>query len=295
MILIVVFGAFNKKGSNTNEIGFRKNIKFNHLFVVIDDSTYKYLFDSLKFLKSFAKTSEQTTDAGSDSWTGKYLYGRSNYIEIFKQGGAQGTKLGDLGIGFITNKYGTIDSLQNYWTKTLDSVHVDNQVITDSGKTTPWFTSVSIPNIDSLKITAWVMENTKEEMNYAGFTKSDLSREIEFSEYSKHVTAKMRNVPVDSVTYNKLFDKITSLDISLTGKELSYLKHCLLDIGFTEKNNSFAKEDFTITYSLNKSEHFLLKEIGFSLLKKMPKEQYSFRKIDMIVDGDKATMQFKYY
>jgi len=26
----------------------------------------------------------------------------------------------------------------------------------------------------------------------------------------------------------------------------------------------------------------------------MPKEQYSFRKIDMIVNGDKATMKFKY-
>jgi hypothetical protein len=82
--------------------------------------------------------------------------------------------------------------------------------------------------------------------------------------------------------------------ISLSGKELAYLKSFLIDIGFTKKNNSFVKEDFTITYSLKESEHFLLEEIHFLLLKKMPKEKYSFRKIDMIVDGGEATMKFKY-
>jgi len=63
-----MFGAFNKKGENTNNFGFRKNIKFNHLYVVIDDSTYKYLFDSLKFLTNFGRTREETINAGSDSW-----------------------------------------------------------------------------------------------------------------------------------------------------------------------------------------------------------------------------------
>lgn len=293
-ILLIIFESFNSKSGNTNDSGFRKNIKFNHLYVVIDDSTYKYLFDSLKFLKIFAKTSEQTVNAGSDSWTGKYVHGINNYLEIFKPSGAKGTKLGDFGIGFMTNKFATIDSLQNYWTKKLDSVHIENMVTTDSGKTTPWYKSISIPNVDSLKVSAWVMENAKEEMNYAGFTENDLSGEIEYSEYAKQITAKLRNVPVDSVKYDKLFDKITSLHISLSNKELSYLKHFLIDIGFTEKNNSFSKEGFRITYSLTESAHFLLKEIGFSLLKKIPKAKYSFRKIDMIVDGDKAAMKFKY-
>ena len=289
-----MFGACNKKSANTNNSGFRKNIRFNHLFVVIDDSTYKYLFDSLKFLKGFAKTSEQTTDAGTASWTGKYLFGLNSYLEIFKPGGAEGTKLGDFGMGFITNKFGTIDSLHNYWTKTLDSVHEENTTANDNGQTSPWFTSISIPNIDSLKISAWVFENSKEEMTYAGFTENDLTKEIEFSEYTKHISAKLQNIPVDSVKYDKLFDKVTSLQINLSSKELAYLKSLLIDIGFTEQDNSFVKEDFIITYSLNESEHFLLKEIGFSLLKKMPKEKYFFRKIEMIVDGDKATMKFRY-
>ena len=114
MILIIMFGAFNGKSQNINKAGFRKNIKFNHLFVVIDDSTYKYLFDSLKLPKNFAGISEQATDAGSASWTGKYLFGISNYLEFFKPGGIKESKSGDFGLGFTTNKSGTIDSLQNY-------------------------------------------------------------------------------------------------------------------------------------------------------------------------------------
>jgi hypothetical protein len=292
IIMIAMFGAFNTKSGDTS--GFRKNIKFNHLFIVIDDSTYKYLIDSLKFPQNFAKISEDTMNAGTASWTGKYINGISNYLEIFKPGSAQGTVLGDFGLGFSTNKFGTIDSLQNYWTKTLDSVHIENMVITDNGKTSPWFKSVSIPNVDLLKISAWVMENSREEMNYAGFTEHDLSGEIEYSDYAKHLHAKLKNIPVDSFKDNRLFNKVTSLDISLSGKELSYLRKFLLDIGFTEKNNSFSKEDFIITYSLTKSDHFLLKEIEFSLLTKIPKEKYSFRKIEMTVDGDKAKMKFKY-
>ena len=295
IILIVMFGACNKKSRDTGNIGFRKNIKFNHLFIVIDDSTYKYLLDSLKFPENFAKTKEDTINGGTTSWTGKYIYGISNYLEIFRPGGAEGTKLGDFGLGFITDKFGTIDSLQNYWRKTLDSIHIENMVITDNGKTHPWFKSVSIPDVDSLKISAWVMEYSREEMNFVGFTEKDLLGEIEFSEYAKHVRAKLQNIPVDSVKKDWLFNRVTSLDISLSVKELSYLKKFLLDIGFTEENNSFSKENFIITYSLTKSEHFLLKEIGFSLLKKVPKEKYSFRKIEMTVDGDKGEIKFMYY
>ena len=286
--------ALSFNNDSTCDSEFRKNIRFNHLSIVIDDSTYNYLFDSLNFLKSFAKTKEQTTDAGSASWTGKYLFGINNYIEIFKAGGAQGVKLGDLGLGFITNKYLTIDSIHNFWSKTLDSVHEEKTTTSDDGTISPWFTSVSIPKVDSLKISAWVFENSKEEMKYAGFSDDDLLREIDFSEYNKHITAKLRNVSLDSVKYDKLFDKITSLQISLSGTELVYLKKFLTDIGFTEKDNSFVKKDFTIVYSLNNSQHFLLKNIHFLLLKKMTKEKYSYKKIDMIVDGNEATMILKY-
>lgn len=294
VLLTIVLSSFQKNYSDANDSRFRKNVRFNHLFVVIDDSTFTYLFDSLQVLKKFAATSEQTTDAGSASWTGKYLFGRNNYLEIFKPGGMKGGKLGDFGIGFMTDKLGTLDSLHSYWKNTLDSVHEEKTTTNDDGNISPWFTSLSIPNIDSLKINAWVFENSKEEMTYAGFTEKDLQRPIGFSEYDKHITAKLRNVPVDSVKYGKLFDKIISLKISLSTKELSYLKHFLRDIGFTEHAHSFTNDDLTITYSLTEGEHFLVKEIGFSLLKTTFRQTHSFRHIDLVLDNNKATMKFKY-
>ena len=277
----------------TVHAGLKKNIHFNHLFVVVDDSTYTYLFDRLKLPQDFAWTSEQTQDAGSASWTGKYIMGTNNYLEIFKAGGLKGSKEGDCGLGFTTDKLGTIDLLRTYWAKTLDSVHVDHTTSNNNGKIDPWLTSVSIPNVDSPNITAWVYENSKEEMKYAGFTNQELTTEISYRQYTKHITAKLRNVPLDSVPDNKLFDKITSVSLNLSSKESSYLSRSLLDIGFTKKGNSFIKEDFQITYLLTDSDHFLLREISILLAAPVPRKTYSSQKIALQVEGNRAKMSFK--
>lgn len=277
----------------TGDSAFRKNIHFNHLFVVVDDSTYTYLFDRLKLPKDFAWTREQTQDAGSTSWNGKYIMGTNHYLEIFKAGGLNGSKVGDAGLGFTTDKLGTIDSLHTYWTKTLDSVHVDHTTSNNNGNVEPWFTSVSIPNVNGLNITVWVFENSKEEMKYAGFTDRELTREISYREYDKRITAKVCKIPLDSVLDNKLFDKITSVSLTLSRKELSYLSRSLLDIGFTQKGNSFIKGDFQITYLLTESAHFIIKEIGILLAAPLPKKTYSSSKIALHVEGKRAKMIFK--
>ncbi len=110
--LIIALNACNHNDEQSNNSEFRQNIQFNHLFVMIDDSTYKYLFDSLKLSGPFAKTKEETVNAGNESWTGKYVYGLGNYLEFFKPGSIKESKVGELGMGFMTNKFGTIDSLQ---------------------------------------------------------------------------------------------------------------------------------------------------------------------------------------
>jgi hypothetical protein len=293
-ILIIALSACTQKSDHPNQSGFRENIQFNHLFVVVDDSTYKYLFDSLKLLEPFAKIREETVNTANESWTAKYIYGLSNYLEVFKPGSIKGSKAGELGLGFITNKFGTIDSLKKYWATTLDSVHLENKTITDGGKITPWYTSVSIPKKGPLKLSAWVFENAKEEMKYAGFTETDLTRKIGYAEYYRHLRAKFQKVPIDSIKNDRLFDKVISLNIRLPEKEFSYLKRFLLDIGFTEKGYSFSKEEFTINYSLNQSERFLLKGIDFSLSKKVPFKKYSTKTMELVMDGNGAKMTFKY-
>ena len=298
VILLVVIASWscnNRIEKSDSNPSFMKNIKFNHLYVVIDDTTYNYLFDSLQFFNDFSLNYEDTVDAGDESWTGKYLMGIHNYLEIFKPNGYEGAKMGDLGLGFMTNKIGTLDSLYSYWKANLDSVTIENRDFVDeNGDTTSWFRFISIPNIDSLPVDPWLMENTREHMISTGFTDNDLLNEIEFYEYSKTYTANRYDISPDSIIYNKLFDKVTSLHLTLSEKELNYLKQYLDDFGFTEKDGIFSGEDFDIKYSISESRHFILNQIDFSLLDTLESEKYSFRSLDLLVNGDKASLKFTY-
>ena len=297
-IIFVAIGSWScndRPEKSANLHPFMKNIKFNHLYVVIDDTTYKYLFDSLRFFDDFSINSEDSISAGDESWTGKYLMGKHNYLEIFKPNGYEGAKMGDLGLGFMTNKIGTLDSLYSCWKANLDSVTIENKdFVNEIGDRTSWFRSISIPNTDSLQIDPWLMENTREHMISSGFTNNDLLSKIEFYDYMKIKTANHYGISPDSIIYNKLFDKVTSLHLTLSEKELNYLKQYLDDFGFTEKNGIFSKEDFEIKYSISESRHFILNQIDFSLLDSLESEKYSFSNLDLLVNGEKASLKLTY-
>ncbi len=274
---------------------YKKHIKFNHLYIVIDDYTYKYLFDSLEFFNDFARITESKVNAGSESWTGKYVIGYNNYLEIFCPKGFEGGKLGNVGFGFMPNKMGTLDSLYSYWKAEMDSVVLINRVFVDeNGKSHSWFRAISIPDKDSLPINIWLMENTKENMLFAGFTENELSNEIDYWDYSRHFAANSSQTPLDSVKYGKLFDKVTSLNLTLSDKELSFLRLYLLSFGFSEKAKTFSKDDFQINYLISNSHHYIVNQIDFSLLGTLPCEKYTFRNIELSVKGDKASLKLKY-
>lgn len=296
IILFVGCKQFNKdEQTHVFKKDFQKNIMFNHLFVVLDDPTYNYLLDSLKILDDFSRNEESTVDAGEESWSGKYMHGKNHYLEIFKPGGSQNDKFGDFGISFMTNKLGTIDSLQKYWITTTDSITLSNRVyVEDDGKSYPWFRYLSIPNPDSLKIMPWLMENEKELMISIGFTEEDLLHEIEYRDYLKYTMAKQKGISLDSVKYEKAFDKVTSLYLTLSEAELSLLREYLIAFGFTEKNKTFSGNDIDINYSISKSEHFILDQIDFSLLDSLPNGKYQFRNLEFNVDGNKASLKFRY-
>ena len=54
------------------------------------------------------------------------------------------------------------------------------------------------------------------------------------------------NIPSDSIKYERLFERITSLHLTLSNKELGYLRLYLIDFGFIENERSFSKPDFEI-------------------------------------------------
>jgi len=296
MLVVGIGSCKNKSEKSVKNPSFTKHIKFNHLYVVIDDTTYDYLFDSLKFLDKFSMNKEMHVDVGDDSWTGKYLLGKHNYLEIFKPGGYEGLKLGGTGLSFMTNQTGTLDSLYSYRNANPDSVTLDQRDFVDEkGDTTSWFRYITIPDKDSLQIAPWLMENTREHMMSLGFTDDDLLHEIEYWDYIKSRIANSFGISPDSVRYDKLFEKVTSLYLTLSQKELNLLKQYLFDFGFTEKDSTFSKDDFEIKYSITESRHFILNQIDFSLSDTIQNQEYSYRNLDLLFNGNKASLKFNYY
>src|SRR5687768_10865888 len=54
----------------------------NHVYAVVDPRTAKAISDS-KFLRSFANLEVRTTTGTRATWTGRYLLGKTTYVEFF--------------------------------------------------------------------------------------------------------------------------------------------------------------------------------------------------------------------
>lgn len=296
MLITLVWSCQNGIEKPFNATLYTKHIQFNHLYIVIDDTTYNYLLDSLNFLDRFSINMEMNVNAGEESWVGKYLFGKNNYVEIFKPGGFGEYKLGGTGLGFMTDKLGILDSLYGYWNEKLDSVTVDSRdFVKENGDSTLWFRYITFPDKDSVPIKPWLMEYTREHMLSSGFTDNDLLHEFEFWDYMRSNKASSLGVSPDSIKYNKLFDKITSLHLILSDDELSHLRQSLNEFGFEEKENTFSKDDFEIRFSITEARHFILNQIDFSLLDTLKKQKYSFRNLELLINGNTASLKFNYY
>jgi hypothetical protein len=293
-IVLLLTSCTRDKKADNEYLPFEKHIKFNHLFIVVDDLTYKYLSDSLDLIKEFSSFKESNTKTDTESWSGKYLYGKNHYLEIFRPAGYDGAKIGDFGMGFMPNKLGTIDSLYKHWTLTLDSVDRTERSVIENGATLPWFTALSIPTKDTLKISIWLMENEKEEMFNAGFKDGDLKNEIEFWDYVRYSRAKETSTNPDSIKYDKLFDRVNSIKLSLSKRELDYLKSNLLDLGFIESRNGFHGNDVDIEYEITEADHFILKQVDFQLTRATSDREVEVNRLTIKMTGDKASFMFKY-
>ena len=273
---------------------FEKYIKFNHLYIVIDDSTYTYLSDRIDLINEFSSFKEINTTTDTESWSGKYLIGKNHFLEIFRPNGYDGARIGDFGIGFMPTKLGTLDSLYRHWTNNYDSISQTERNIVEDGITYPWAKALSIPTTDTLKISVWLMENEIEEMLNVGFKETDLEREIEFWDYSRYSIAKRASTDPDSIKYDRLFDSVTRLKLNLSNEEFEYVKKHLMDFGFTENKKSFHGNDIDIDYELNEGAHFILQQVDFKLSRITSDREINLNKLSISISGDKASFIFKY-
>lgn len=295
ILILAIWSCTNRDKGPQKAPSFSKYIEFNHLYITIDDRSYDFLLDSLGILDKFCLSQENNVNVGEESWRGIYLYGKNNYVEFFKEGSFEGGKFGDLGLGFIANKLGTLDSLYDFWSAKFDSVHFGHRdKLNPDGNYQSWFNYVDIPDEDSLHVQPWLMEHTKDHMLDCGFTENQLENEIAYWDYLRNWISSSYKIPVDSIKYEKPFNRITALYLTLSQEELTRLKLYLYDFGFKETENTFSKDDFAIKYKLSESNHFILNQIDFSLLDSVPEQKQTYRSLAFQMDGFKASLKFNY-
>ena len=142
-------------------------IYLNHVWLMIDSSTYASVNRSVFLRKSFAHIRRDSIRAGGgESWNGTYIFGRNTYLEFFNSG--QEKSDGLCGIGFAVEQPGGIDTLfQRIGKLGLTSFEKGSRARqTDAGKI-PWFTFLASTSHDTGSILSiWLMEYTPEYMRY---------------------------------------------------------------------------------------------------------------------------------
>ncbi|MDX3456875.1 DUF5829 family protein [Streptomyces sp. ME02-8801-2C] len=139
----------------------RQLLYFNHAFGVFDRETADAIEDSA-YLREFANFQVRTTTgSGGESWTGRYLYGRETYFELFGVGDVPGQDglLGSAGTGLSTEHAGdqatVIERLRAEGV--TDPVLFPQTRDFGDGVPVPWFDAV-LTTLEYDAYDAWSME-----------------------------------------------------------------------------------------------------------------------------------------
>jgi hypothetical protein len=136
----------------------------NHSFAVIDQATADAIEQS-SYLRRFGVFSVRTThaDAG-ESWTGRYLLGRTTYLEIFgpKDGGGD---LGATGIAISPDHIGGLSVLMDRFARNNASpLDTDLRTRQYGEEQVPWFNAAHTDE-ESDTLSVWAMEYLPSFMN----------------------------------------------------------------------------------------------------------------------------------
>jgi hypothetical protein len=155
----------NKQVSMTSNNSDLPSVYFNHLYIVLNDKTYRAIqaSDFLRTAFSGMESRSTLTTAG-ETWTGTYFYTRENYLEFFGESTGRfwkpASEEGWAGLAFSTDQQGGVEAVRQRITAELgyQPFHELRQLHTVD-KDVNWFyhTKLAEPlNLDSFD--AWVME-----------------------------------------------------------------------------------------------------------------------------------------
>ena len=264
----------------------------SHIFFCIDSITYQNLFHHEFIAKAFANSRELSNKTLTDSYTGKYLMGRQSYIEVFEPDYKKvkpelGDKFGDVGIVFRTKKpdIKTIDQLIKANNKN-DSLKLLEYE--DSGRIIPFNQNLYLSNAGLQEtFRPYIEEFTPEFLKLCGFNESEINSGITEEQFREKRTGKK---------YEKLYDNIEKVELTLTNKEFEYLAGTLEYFGFSQAGHQFTNNSLQIICSIQNKRKYKLKAIHFRLLNKTDDITVEVSKnLTFKASGASASFEFNYW
>lgn len=203
-------------------------VNVNHLYAVIDSADLHALQNSDFIKNKFAALVTRTTKAGnSETWTGTYLEGLDNYLELFDVN--VGEPVGNAGIAFSVDSTGEINKLASLLSKNYSIEMLLREKQYDNKKV-PWFSGLSIKDsvFNSLShISFWVMEYKPEyfDYNHWEYENNKLTRTSYLSEYKEE-------------RRNKILKRFTGVTFYATNEEEQMISGFLLHCGYLKMKDS---------------------------------------------------------
>jgi hypothetical protein len=133
---------------------------FNHAYGVVDRETADAIEDS-DYLREFANFEVRTTTGADKTWTGRYLYGRETYIELFGAGDLPGqdAAFGSTGMGLSTEDDGDLATVTDRLVDQGVTEPIEFLQTRDfgDGVPVPWFDAI-LTTVEYDSFGAWGME-----------------------------------------------------------------------------------------------------------------------------------------
>ncbi len=240
-------------------------VSLNHIYIVLDSVTYNHLFDSAFIDQKIGDVKSRSVTTATDSWSGKYLYGKNSYIEFFSDQSYEGAVVGDCGLGFITLTSGDIWKIKKHWEPgTADAVLADTIISMESdGKDQPWYYAIYLPSNDSVEhFATWIMENTFEELQSAGFTQEEIKNEITWQQYAERRSKK---------AFTKCFSHIRAIYLTLPESGYVNIEKSFTGFGLQHHEGTYFNNNFKVICSRGSNPYPTLKMIEVELTEPLEK------------------------
>lgn len=258
----------------------------SHMYIVLDDDTYKHLFDSVFIKEQIGDLRTDSVVTADDSWFGKYLHGKNAYFEFFPPNGFKGASVGDIGFGFMTYTSGDIWQIKNKWQQTTaDSVQTDTTNYKEGDQSYPWYYAIYLSQEDSAPpLSVWIMENTPELLKQTGFSDEEIKNKITWETYTLKKSGKL---------FNKFFNRITAVTLSAGPSEYDHLSKSLSGFGFRQQGNHFSNGSISITCRLQSNTAMHIETIETELLQAFPSRNIKIsNSLTLKISGNKAVWIF---